>query len=75
MNTQRRGVHEMAPVVFMKPFVGGGDESMTRPPPRETHEMPASGPAFCFGDDRVLVDGRVEVALTGLFLVAGTPVS
>jgi hypothetical protein len=36
----------MAPAVFMKPFVGGGDESLTRPPPREVHKMPASGPAF-----------------------------
>jgi hypothetical protein len=33
MITRRRGVREMAPAVFMKPFAGGGDESQTRPPP------------------------------------------
>ena len=47
MNTPPRGVHEMTPAMFMKPTVGGGDESQTRPPPQGVHKMPASGPAFC----------------------------
>jgi hypothetical protein len=71
MSTSLRDVHEMAPVMFMKSTVGGGDESMTRPPPRGVHEMPASGPAFYLGDNRVLVDRRVEVALTGALLLRG----
>jgi hypothetical protein len=58
MITRRRGVHEMAPVMFMKPLIGGGDESQTRPPPQGNTQMPASGPAFCLGGDRVLVISR-----------------
>jgi len=66
MNTPRVGVHEMTPAVFMKPTVGGGDESMTRPPPREVREMPASGPAFCMRSDRLLARWRDEVAPKGI---------
>ena len=39
--TLKRGVHGIAPAVFMKPLVEGGDESLTRPPSHETCKPPA----------------------------------
>jgi hypothetical protein len=57
MTIPLRDVHEMAFAMFMKSTVGGGDESPTRPPPREVAKMPASGPAFCL-EKRTLSDSR-----------------
>ena len=67
MNTPLRGVHESGPSFFMKPTVGGGDESLARPPPREVRKMPASGPAFCLSVDRLPALRRDEVAPKGDF--------
>jgi hypothetical protein len=53
--------------LFMKPIAGGGDESLTRPPPREVRRMPASGPAFCLKKRIASGSRRVEVAPEGVF--------